>query len=292
MKTPSRRQYTVTIDEEGFALLDFLAQRLKVSRRCAKRLLDERNVFVSGHRTWMTRHKLKAGDTVQFPLSSATTPAAPEPRILYRDDAVLAVDKSCGFEVVGAHGMEAALRKQLKCASLRAVHRLDRDTTGCLLFAMSPAVASMLVTQFKQRTVRKIYEALVFGEVAFQQRSLRMPLDGQSAISHARRLHIGDGITHLEVRIETGRTHQIRRHLAAIGHPLLGDKHYGAGTKCPAPYRDIERQMLHAKRLQIRHPQSGVLLKMEAPLPVDFRECILRARMRQKEKRKKSKEIG
>ncbi len=277
MKTPYGETLTVNDAENGLSLLDFLAQRLALSRRRTKTLLDERNVFVNGHRTWMARHTLKAGDAVQVTIARPPANTDDAVRVLYRDDAMLVVDKPCGRIAVGPYGLETTLRKPLACPSLCAVHRLDRDTTGCLLFAMNPAIKALLAEQFRQRTVRKIYDALVFGRAAFSRRTIRLPLDGRSAITHARTLQTGAGVSHLEVCIETGRTHQIRRHLAAIGHALVGDKYYGAGTACPPSMRDVARQMLHARLLRLHHPHTNTAITIDAPLPKDFNACLLRS---------------
>lgn len=276
MKTFHGQTFIVTRNENGSRLLDFLADGLNTPRRRAKALLDQRNLFVNGRRIWMARHRLATGDVIELTHSNPTPRAEAPPNILYRDDMLLVIDKPRGRYTVGTRSLETELRNTPAYASLCAVHRLDRDTTGCLLFAMTPAIKTRLIDQFRKRTVRKSYDTLVFGRVTFRHRTIRLPLDGHLAITHVHVLQTSDHATHLEVHIETGRTHQIRRHLAAIGHPLIGDKYYGAGIVCPPAMRDVARQMLHARRLRFRHPLTNACLAIEAPLPHDFNECLSR----------------
>ena len=111
--------------------------------------------------------------------------------------------------------------------SIQASHRLDRDTSGCLLLSKDPSVHDDLIEQFRRRKVTKTYVAIVYGSVAAPRQSIRDPLDGLSAITHLEVTATGPRATVVRIRIETGRTHQIRRHLASRNHPVLGDKQYG-----------------------------------------------------------------
>ncbi len=272
---------TVTAEETGMALLDFLTRRLNRSRRQAKALLDDRGVFVQGRRVWMARHRLKHGDVVNVvqatraPLSDTPLP------ILHRDETLLAIDKPAGRVVIGANGIEAQLRRQMECDSIRAVHRLDRDTSGCLLFVWHPSALPPLIELFRRHAVVKVYDALVIGRIPFTQRTLRMPLDGLSAITHVHRMRSGHAVSHLEVRIETGRTHQIRRHLAAIGHPVLGDKQFGANVTQSLEQQKLTRQMLHAHRLMLAHPITAQPIEIVAPLPNDFIVALSKWKLRE-----------
>ncbi len=270
---------TVHAAEDGLTLQDFIVRRLKISRRRAKTLLDERKVFVCGRRIWMARHVLGCGDHVQLALAEPTMTDPDGFSILYEDDALVVVDKPPGIEVTGPNGLESRLRLQLKQPFLCAAHRLDRDTSGCLLFARGAALLPPLIECFRRRAVCKIYDALVAGRVTFRQRTIRMQLEGLNAVTHVRRVQSGSGVTHVEVRIETGRTHQIRRHLFAVGHPVLGDRHYGAGKVCPPEFRDIPRQMLHARRLIMTHQRSNMPIDIASPLPDDFKACLKRLRL-------------
>lgn len=277
----------VTAAEDGMVLLDFLVDRLSLSRRRAKALLDRRDVFVSGRRVWMARHRMKAGDSVQIIAEEIVAPHNDALRLIYRDDDVIIVDKPRGHVVVGPHGLEIKLREQLGVSGLCAVHRLDRDTTGCLLFALKPEILPRLIASFRERAVIKIYDALVYGRISFAKRTLRMPLDGQSAVTHVRCLRAAMNASHVEIQIDTGRTHQIRRHLAAIGNPVAGDKHYNAGNICPPALRDITRQMLHARILQLPHPCRDAMIRATAPLPDDFLACMQRCGVTEKIKTKR-----
>jgi 23S rRNA pseudouridine1911/1915/1917 synthase len=221
-------------------------------------------------------------------------------RVLYEDETLLVVDKPAGLVVHPAAGnpdrtlLNALLHHDPGLARLpRAglVHRLDKDTTGVLVVARTPGAHRSLVAQLKERTVRREYRAVVAGVLISGGRvegaigrhpvhRTRMavvaggrPAVTQYVVSERFRAH-----TDLAVRLETGRTHQIRVHMAHIGHPLLGDPTYGGRLRSPpgcAPelaglLRDFARQALHAWRLSLRHPGTGAELSVESALPADL----------------------
>ncbi len=261
------------------SLLRFLSARLAVSNRQAKGLLDARCVFVNQRRTWMARHPLGPGDVVEV-LQPRATPAAARPqparvpRILADSADYLVLDKPSGLLSNGPDSTESLARTALGAPALRAVHRLDRDTSGCLLMAKSDAAFAQAIPAFRRRRVLKTYHALVAGRFPVAEQTLRSPLDGAPAATHIRRLDACDAASHLLVRIETGRTHQIRRHLARAGHPVLGDRQYGVGTWNDRRYLEVPRQMLHAAELAFPTPGAAEPLRAVAPLPADFRACI------------------
>ncbi len=263
----SDKPFHVTAAEDGMVLLDFLVRRLSLSRRRAKALLDRRDVFVCGHRIWMPKHRLTAGDSVQVIVTQPVAPHDTVIPVLYRDEVLVIADKPRGRVTVGPGGLEHQLREQLQCSSLCAAHRLDRDTTGCFLLVLDPSVLPRVIASFRERAVDKIYDALVYGRIDFAKRTIRTPLDGASAVTHVRRVRVAAHASHVEVRIDTGRTHQIRRHLTALGHPVIGDRHYQSANACPSALRDINRQMLHARRLQVPHPCRNIMVRATAPLP-------------------------
>ncbi len=212
--------------------------------------------------------------------------------ILYEDADVVAVDKPAGMVVhAGAGRHSGTLVNALlhRFASLAAgggderpgiVHRLDRFTSGVLLVARTDAAHRSLASQFAGRTVEKVYLALVHGNVKDDQGRIEKPIsrdparrvrmtarraEGRAAITEYRILERFAGFTYLEVRIRTGRTHQIRAHFASIGHPVAGDRLYGAPAK-PAGQPPLERTFLHAHRVRFAHPTTGEAVTVESPL--------------------------
>jgi len=275
MKT---RQLTVAGGEDGADLLTFLARSLGVSRKKAKRRLDDRNVLVNGRRIWMAHHLLRAGDRVTCVESGPSTPpAAPVP--LYEDEDYLIVNKPAGRLSNGPDSVESRLRAQPKFADLKAVHRLDRDTTGCLLCARHAAAFREAVALFRQGAVRKMYHCIVEGALRSPARTLRAPIERQRAVTHIRTLRASRQASHLQARLETGRTHQIRKHLAAIGHPVIGDRRYATRPRATPAALSAQRQMLHAAAIEFRHPRTGRPVRAHAPLPADFRRCLKALRL-------------
>ncbi len=223
-------------------------------------------------------------------------------RILYEDADVIAVDKPAGMVVhAGAGRLSGTLVNALlfRYGSLSqaggelrpgVVHRLDRQTSGVLLVARNDRAHRRLAEQFAGREVEKVYLALVHGEMKAEQgrvvkpiardpaRRIRMSArlgQGREAITEYRVLQRFRGFTFLEVRIKTGRTHQIRVHLSSIGHPVVGDRLYGAPAKIdgrPAP----ERHFLHAHRIRFLQPSSGTPVTVESPLPPEIEEWLKR----------------
>ena len=266
-------QYRVVPGQAG-DLVEFLAAARGESRRAAKRLLDERRVFVNGRRVWMARHAVRAGDRVEVqpPAARAISDRIP---ILVAAGPWRVADKPAGLLSNGdPRSVESRLREQLGLPQLTAVHRLDRDTTGCLLFALTRGDAERLIPLFRERLVRKIYHALVFGRVSAAVREIRAPIDDEEAVSRIRVVDANPEASLVEVLIETGRTHQIRKHLLQIGHPIAGDRAYGNSRARDARGRALPRQMLHASRLSFADPETGRTIAAESPLPADFRSAL------------------
>jgi len=255
----------------------FVAAKLAVSKRAAKNLLDDRKVWVNRRCVWMAHHTLRQGDTVE--IAAAPNPeqknAPPKLRTLVEDAHYLVADKPSGMLSSGEDSVEELLRVQTGLQGLQAVHRLDRDTTGCLLLAKSAAAFDAAVAIFKTRRVTKIYQVIVWGKFARNASTLTDELDGERAVSHLQREAFSDDASFLKVRIETGRTHQIRRHLSSIRHPVLGDREHGVKFARDPRLLTIPRQMLHACGLEMTHPMApGDTLKAHSPLPADFRRCL------------------
>ncbi|MBR4190359.1 MAG: RluA family pseudouridine synthase [Kiritimatiellae bacterium] len=270
----------------GVELQEYLAEALSCSRRAAKALLDDRLVFVNGRRIWMARHLLQTRDTVELlpgavpkDVPSATPP--PPIRILLDDPHFLVADKPPALLTNGPKSLETRLRGQLALPSLRAVHRLDKDTTGCVLFAKDEETRRALVAEFENGDVRKLYHALVAGVPSETDYDIRERIDGKAAVSH---VHVVSArprapkAAHVTVGIETGRTHQIRIHLHGTGTPVLGDRQYF--TTRTTDFQEVPRQLLHAADLRFLHPATRAPLQATSPLPHDFRTWLKRLGLR------------
>lgn len=266
-----KQTFLVRPEQNALSLQQILAQHLSLSNNQAKALLDERGVFINGRRIWMCRHKVHPGDRIELTGPEKTQKNAPTPcTVLFEDDDCLVIDKPAGL-LANASPDSAEARIQSKIhPSVRAVHRLDRDTSGCLLLAKNNAAETALIEQFRNHTVKKIYHALVLGSVEKPSGTIRMPLDGQQAVTHYQRLAASPALSCLHVEIDTGRTHQIRRHLASIGNPVAGDKQYGKQELDDPRLRRIPRQMLHAASLTFTPPSAEKPVTVRAPEPKDF----------------------
>lgn len=275
-KSPALRQLP-PVRRNGTPLLDHLAECLGRSRRAAKSLLDDRLVFVNGRRIWMAKHLLQTRDVVELlPEAVAPQPSPTVPvRRLLDDPLFLVADKPPRLLTNGEKSLETRLRDQLGLPALRAVHRLDKDTSGCVLFAKTDEARQALVAQFEEGRVRKLYHALIAGNLPEPQLDIRVPVDHLPAVSHVRQLSARfrpPRCAHVTVAIETGRTHQIRIHLHHIGDPVLGDRqHFNARS---AEFPEVPRQMLHASELRFVHPATGKPVAATAPLPKDFRDWM------------------
>ncbi len=264
---------TVARAEEGAELQAFLATRLKLSRRRAKELIDSRRTWVNRQCVWMARHTLRAGDVVET--RTAAAPPSRTLRILAEFPRYIVVDKPAGLLSVGAGSVEELLRARTGRPALRCVHRLDRETSGCLLAALDHEAFEAAVAVFRTRRVTKFYDVLAAGRMREAVTTIATPIDGMPARTHVRRVAANDVATLLRVRIETGRTHQIRLHLASIRHPVVGDRLHGLKTGHDPRLTRVPRQMLHAAGLEMDDPLGGgERLRAGSPLPADFRRCL------------------
>jgi 23S rRNA pseudouridine1911/1915/1917 synthase len=207
------------------------------------------------------------------------------PQVLFEDEDVIVVDKPAGLLTMATPRerrrtlyafLYDLLKRRRPPERIFIVHRLDRDVSGLLVFAKNPEAKEVLQDQFRARRAGRTYVALVEGiveEDAFTIRSLLAETKalrvyvtddarrGRSAVTHVKVLERGRGRTLLEVRLETGRKHQIRVHLAERGHPVVGDRRYGT------PRRGTRQLALHAARLRFKHPRTGRILEFESPPP-------------------------
>ncbi len=280
---------TVGRPDSGKSLLDYLATRLGLSRRAAKAIIDGRSVWVNRRCVWIAHHALKTGDLVEVPKGLSGLKGVKSPkdskgapgakahiRVLVELKDFVVADKPAGLLSNGGAGsVEAILREQLGEPNLQAVHRLDRDTSGCLLFARSYAAYLAAVEVFKTHRVRKEYRAIVAGKFPYVHQRIDAPLDGQPAVSHVLREVAGPDASFLKVRIDTGRTNQIRRHLASVRFPIVGDRTFGLKHARDPRLMAVPRQMLHAAALELPDPVvKGGTIKAHSPLPADFRATL------------------
>lgn len=276
-------------------LQDFLALKFALSRRTAKAMIDGRSVWVNRKCVWIARYALQTGDLVEVPQqvvkgavrqSAPTVNAAAEGaakpiakrhvRVLWQNDNYLVCDKPAGLvSCDDPKSVEAILREQEKIPTLEAAHRLDRDTTGCLLFAKNHAALEAAIAIFKTHKVSKVYHAIVVGNFKYAHQVVETPLDGQNAVSRLTREDAGSDASFLRVRIETGRTNQIRRHLSSIRYPIIGDRVFGLKNARDPRLMRVARQMLHASTLTLPDPLSiHEEINVHSPLPADFRSTL------------------
>jgi 23S rRNA pseudouridine1911/1915/1917 synthase len=294
----------------------FLREKFPAASRGAmQRLIEQGHVLVNGH-TVKPTHSPRAGEQIEIYWPEAK-PAEAQPEeipltILFEDQSLLVLNKPAGLVVHPAAGHEEhtlvnALLHHCRgslsgiggIARPGIVHRLDKETSGCLVVAKNDETHLALSAQFAKRRVEKIYNAIVCGELARESGEIRAAIarhpshrkrmaasdddSGRAAHTSYRVIERLSAATLIEAQIHTGRTHQVRVHFQYLGYPLVGDETYGARqnarlkelTNYAAP-----RAMLHARELSFIHPRTEERLSFEAPLPKDFREAlkVLRAK--------------
>lgn len=292
----------VQISEQGQRLDVFLANKTGITRSQVQRLIRSGDVSVEG-RSVSQDYRVKGGDIiiVRVPEKEAWG-LIPEPipiEILYKDEYLVVVNKPAGMVVYPAAGhvsgtlMNAIAYHMGKLASVGGplrpgvVHRLDKDTSGVMVIALDDGAYYNLVEQFRQRTISRRYIALIYGNLREDRGEIRHPIGrsesdrkrmsarvrrGKEAITTWKVIKRFGPATLIEVRLGTGRTHQIRVHFSAIGHPVLGDKTYG--KKVELKKIIFPRQMLHAETLGFTHPVTKEYLEFSSPMPEDMEECI------------------
>ena len=282
----------------------FVADRTGLSRSYVQRLISEGRLVDDGGRRLRANSEVRGGAvTLEVPPPEVPFHLEPDPTIqisvVYEDDDLLIVDKPSGLVVHPAPGhWQGTLVNALMArgdhyggiagvARPGIVHRLDRDTSGLLIVARNDAAQASLMAQLKARRVRKTYLALVQGSVAAAVGRIEAPIgrdpkdrkrmavvpDGRAATTGYRVRERFHGWSLLELDLVTGRTHQIRVHLAALGHSVAGDAVYGTGTARRGP-DGLERLFLHAWRLELVSPTSGRLVRAEAPLPAPLESVL------------------
>jgi 23S rRNA pseudouridine1911/1915/1917 synthase len=296
MKTPLK-SYNFTVASSGLRVDKFLSENCPdLSRTQAQKLIEEGHVTVND-RIVRSSLKLLEGDKVVTvippPLPSTLAPESIPLKILYEDSDLLVVDKPAGLTVHPAAGHHSGTLVNAVLAHVPGlqsgeagrpgiVHRLDKDTSGLIVIAKNAAAHMKLANQFKERSVSKVYIALVHGHLSPEEGVIdanigRHPRDRQrmAVVTEGREAQTGykvlryiDNYTLLEVKPRTGRTHQIRVHLAAIGFPIVGDAVYGKNVDF------LPRQFLHAGKLRFRLPSTGEVREFESPLPPDLSSAL------------------
>lgn len=280
-------------------LLPFLMQKLNgKSRNSTKSLLAHRQVLVNG--AVQTRHdyELKAGHTVTILAGKGNVELKhPKLKLVYEDEYLIIVEKKQGLLTVPVNSvskettvfsiLKAYVKKQNPRNGIYVVHRLDRETSGLLVFAKSQELQQYMRTYWKELVQKRTYVALAEGVLPKKEDTITTwltedkrnavvyssPTDdgGDIAITHykvlrEKKLPDNNIVSLLELNLETGRTNQIRVHLASIGHPVVGDRKYGHGNT----YSPIDRLCLHARILEFIHPATEQILHFETPIPKDF----------------------
>ena len=277
--------------DEGERLDRFIAARGGISRGEARRALDAGGVFLDGRRCKVASRPVHAGQSVAVNIEEAGRPAAraaplERGRLLYADADLAAVDKPPGVPAQPTLTTDAGTLPELVAALLGSpvtlVHRLDRETSGVTVFARTKAAAAALSEAFRTGGPAKTYLALTARAPSPREGRLEAPLGkdparpglrtvdprGDPAATRYRTLRESPRAALVEASPETGRTHQIRVHLAHLGAPLLGDARYGGPRRVGEVA--IPRAMLHARRLELAHPTTGARLVFDAPIPEDF----------------------
>jgi 23S rRNA pseudouridine1911/1915/1917 synthase len=285
------------------------------SRGALQRLMEQGHILVNGH-TVKPTHSPRAGEQIEVHWPEAI-PAEAQPEeipltILFEDQSLLVLNKPAGLVVhpgagheehtlVNAllHHCQGSLSGIGGVARPGIVHRLDKDTSGCLVVAKNDETHVALSVQFAKRQVEKIYQAIVCGELAQESGDIRVAIarhpshrkrmaardddSGRAAHTSYRVLERLNSATFVEAQIHTGRTHQVRVHFQFLGHPLVGDETYGPRqNKKLTELTGYEppRVMLHARELSFIHPRTGAQMSFEAPLPKDFREALKLLRLK------------
>ena len=290
----------ITENQAGERIDRFLADSQDLTRSFLQKILKEGAVIVNG-KSVKANYKLRKGDRIEFEIPEAVEPdivAEDIPlSILYEDADVLVVDKPKGMVVhpaAGHYSRTLVNAVMYHCKGelsgingvLRPgiVHRIDRDTTGSIIICKNDMAHNEIARQLKEHSINRRYRAIVTGVLKDEEgtiegaigrdkkdrKKMAITADGKPAVTHYRVLQRFKHYTYVECVLETGRTHQIRAHMASIGHPLLGDEVYGRRSdkyKC-------EGQCLHAMTLGFHHPRTGEYIEVNAPLPPYFEHLL------------------
>lgn len=301
---------TVSQTDTSKRLDVFVSEKTGITRSQVQRLIKEGLVLVN-NKTENQNYKVKTTDviTIHKPEEEKEIliPEQIPIKILYMDEHIVVVDKPSGMVVYPAAGhnrgtlLNALAYHCKKLATVGGpmrpgvVHRLDKDTSGVMVVALDDKTYYDLVEQFKKRTINRKYISLVYGNIKEDSGEIEMKIGraisdrkkmstqakrGKEAVTRWRVIARFDAATLIEAKLGTGRTHQIRVHFSAIGHPVLGDKTYGKKVEVEVKVEGkrkkiiFPRQMLHAETLGFIHPATKEYLEFSSPLPEDIEECI------------------
>ncbi len=292
---PTYRRYRFIVREEdqGLRLDQVLAARVPgLSRRKARVLLELGGVFVDGLRVKVAGRAVRAKQAIVANIGGSLLRASKEVgsearakdeadlpafQVVYEDAEIVVVDKPAGLLTAPTpesdRGNLAWLLGQSR-GEIFVVHRLDLGTSGLLVFARTKDANRLLSERVREHDFERVYTAVLEGNVGFEEQRIEAPVDGKRAVTEMRvleRLPVGASV--VQCVLTTGRTHQIRIHAQGIGHPVLGDKHYGQRVAFEPP-----RMALHATRLGIDHPSSGERMVFESALPEDLSGWLERLR--------------
>ncbi|WP_282937104.1 RluA family pseudouridine synthase [Paenibacillus sp. RC67] len=301
--------YHVSSEEEGFILKTILQNRMHLSRKLLSRLkLTEQGITVNGERQYISV-RVHEGDVIEVRMlqeeSEDILPQDLPISILYEDEHLLVLNKAAGMIVHPTHGHYVNTlangvvyywQQKGQSFRFRPIHRLDQETSGTLAVAKNPFVHQQVSEQMQAHQVKKEYIALVYGVMEEEEGTVNEPIDrdpeqphirivtetGYPAVTHYKVERRFKEATMVRLRLETGRTHQIRVHMKHLGHPLLGDKMYKLSevkeaeeaASEPSQVYGLDRHALHACMLGFIHPSTKQWIEFHAPIPEDMEQCI------------------
>jgi 23S rRNA pseudouridine1911/1915/1917 synthase len=304
MPMAERVEIVVSPEYKGERLDRFLSAQMDVTRSAVERLLTEGAISVVGGEA-VKNYRLRGGETVTV-TPADPTPAEAQPEnipldVVFEDEDIIVVNKPQGMVVHPAAGNESGTLVNAllyRCGDSLSgvggvarpgiVHRIDKDTSGLLVVAKNDFAHNALSEQLKTHTVSRVYHAIILGNLREDEGTVNKPIarhpvdrkrmavakkgEGREAVTHWHVLERSGAFTHVCCQLETGRTHQIRVHMASLGHPLLGDPVYGGdGTQFQSRHKALfHGQCLHAAELRLIHPRTEGEMHFEAPLPADF----------------------
>lgn len=289
-------KYIIEGEESSQSLRDYLRNKLQLSSRFIKKLTSKRGYLLINGEAVTVRQIVQKGDLlhIRIPEEKRSNSILPERlplRIMYEDDWLIILEKEAGMPSIPsqiyptgtvANGLLAYYDEQKLPYTIHIVTRLDKDTSGLMLIAKHQYSHSLLSQMQKENKIVRNYVAIVEGSIEQDSGSIRRPIrrkqgsiierevagDGQEAITHYQVLKRYDNYTYLTIRLETGRTHQIRVHFSSLGHPLLGDDLYGGSVDM------LTRQALHCQQLKFNHPITKELLQFQTSLPEQWETLL------------------
>ncbi len=309
----NRLTYELNKEDENLYIKELLQRRFHFSSRLIRKLKIQGGVFVN-EKAVRLNERGRAGDILRVAFPEETSYFEPEDipvAVVYEDDDLLVVDKQPGLVVhptknyqtgTLANALTNHMNQNGQMYKIRFVNRLDRDTSGLIVIAKNSHCQDFMVHEMESNSVVKRYLAIVHGVIAEENGTIDLPIDkdydhaarrkvtaaGYASVTHYKvleRFTAGPengaipGYSLLEVKLDTGRTHQIRVHLTHIGHPIVGDELYGQLYGYDKIPDWMQRQALHAAELEFRQPTTGKYIKIKAPLPEDMELCLQKIRM-------------